>query len=81
MTQNSVTFSYRLIEEVKMIKDNIAALQAQLYQANDSQAKLITARNDVEREIMLKRKSLEIDKGRTQWIRSHYPSASALSGH
>jgi tektin-4 len=70
-----------IIEEVKFIKENIAALQAQLKQAQQSQAHLITARNDIEREIMLKRKTLEIDKGRTQWIRSHYPSATALSGY
>jgi tektin-4 len=66
---------------VKFIKENIAALQAQLKQAQQSQAHLITARNDIEREIMLKRKTFEIDKGRTQWIRSHYPSATALSGY
>ncbi|RZC42216.1 tektin-4 [Asbolus verrucosus] len=70
-----------LIEEVKFIKEDIAALQAQLRQAEESQARLITARNELEREIMLKRKSLEIDRGRTQWIRSHYPSAAALSGY
>ena len=78
---NAKTFFCRLIEEVKFIKENIAALQAQLKQAEESQANLITARNDLEREIMLKRKTLEIDKGRSQLIRSHYPSATALSGY
>lgn len=73
--------NFSLIEEVKIIKENVAALQAQLKQAEESQNKLITARNDLEREIMLKLKTLEIDRQRIQWLRSHYPSATALSGY
>lgn len=72
---------FRLMEEVKLIADNVSALQAQLRQAEDSQASLMKARSDLEREIMVKRKTLEIDRDRTQIIRSYYPSATALTGH
>lgn len=71
----------RLVEEVKSIGENVAALMAQLKQAEDSQSKLIQARSDLEREIMVKRKTLEIDSDRCQRIRSYYPSATALSGY
>lgn len=71
----------RLIEEVKLISDNVAALSAQLKQAEESQRTLIQSRSDLEREIMVKRKTLEIDRDRTSMIRSHYPSATALAGH
>ncbi|KAK9869351.1 hypothetical protein WA026_003108 [Henosepilachna vigintioctopunctata] len=72
---------FGLIEEVKMIGEQSAALAAQLKQAEDSQAELITARNELENEIMRKRKTLEIDKVRIQQFRSYYPSATALSGY
>lgn len=66
---------------MKLLSDNVAALTAQMKQAEESQRTLIQARSDLEREIMVKRKTLEIDRDRTQMIRSHYPSATALSGH
>lgn len=69
------------MEEVRNISNNVAALQGQLKQAEDLQADLMKARSDIEREIMVKRKTLEIDKTRTQLIRSHYPTAEALQGH
>lgn len=64
-----------------MIGEQTAALSAQLKQAGDSQAELITGRNELENEIMRKRKSLEIDRFRIQQFRSYYPSATALSGY
>ncbi|KAJ8939757.1 hypothetical protein NQ318_004171 [Aromia moschata] len=72
---------FGLIEEVKSIAENIAALQAQLNQAELSQTNLMKARSTLEREIMMKRKTLEIDRDRTKRIRSYYPSAAALQGH
>ncbi|XP_057652153.1 tektin-4 [Diorhabda carinulata] len=77
--RDNVHFS--LIEEVKSIGESVAALQAQLAQVEDSQGRLMKARSDLEREIMLKMKTLEIDNQRTRRIRSYYPSAAALSGH
>lgn len=74
-------YLFRLVEEVKLIGENVAALMAQLKQAEESQAKLIQVRSDLEREIMVKRKTLEIDKDRCQKIRAFYPSATALSGY
>ncbi|KAK5645820.1 hypothetical protein RI129_004284 [Pyrocoelia pectoralis] len=72
---------YGLIEEVKTIGENVSALSAQLKTAEMNQAELIKVRGILEKEIIAKRKTLEIDKARAQLIRSHYPSASALSGH
>lgn len=72
---------HRLIEEVKSIGESVAALQAQLGQAQKSQEEMINIRNTLEREIMLKKKSLEIDGDRIRRVRSHYPSSSALSGN
>lgn len=72
---------FSLVEEVKSIGENVAALMAQMKQAEESQTKLIQARSDLEREIMVKRKTLEIDRDRCQRIRSYYPSATALSGY
>lgn len=72
---------FGLIEEVKSIGENGAALQAQLGQAHKSQEQMINMRNILERELMLKKKTLEVDRDRTQKIRSHYPSAAALSGY
>lgn len=54
---------------------------SQLSQAEESQGRLIQARTDLEREIMVKRRTLEIDRDRIQMIRMHYPSATALSGY
>ncbi|XP_050295530.1 tektin-4 [Anthonomus grandis grandis] len=72
---------FGLIDEVKSISENVAALQAQLGQAKKSQENMINIRNTLEREIMLKMKTLEIDRDRVRRIRSHYPSSNALSGH
>lgn len=72
---------FGLVEEVKSIGEGIAALQAQLNQSLASQDSLIKARGNLEREIMLKRKTLEVDNNRFKRIRSFYPSATALSGY
>ncbi|GJQ70597.1 hypothetical protein Trydic_g22991 [Trypoxylus dichotomus] len=72
---------FGLVDEVKSINENVSALMSQLKQAEDSQARLLQCRSDLEREIMVKRRSLEIDRDRMQMVRIHYPSATALSGH
>ncbi|PSN51051.1 hypothetical protein C0J52_01529 [Blattella germanica] len=59
----------------------VSALKAQLKQAEESLQGLLTTRGDLEREIIVKRKSLFIDRDRCQEIRSHYPSTVALTGH
>ncbi|XP_066253997.1 tektin-4 [Euwallacea similis] len=72
---------FGLIDEVKSIGESVAALQAQLSQAQKSQEQMINVRNILEREIMLKRKTLEIEEDRIKRVRSHYPSSTALSGY
>lgn len=70
-----------LIDEVKKIAESVAALSAELKQAEDCKTKLLETRGAIERELMIKLKNLWIDKERIQFLRSHYPSATALSGH
>lgn len=70
-----------LIEEVKIIGENLTSMAGQLRQAEETQAGLVKSRGDLEREIMVKRKTLYIDRDRGQLLRSFYPSAEALSGH
>ncbi|KAK5645821.1 hypothetical protein RI129_004285 [Pyrocoelia pectoralis] len=72
---------FGLIEEVKVIGENVSALNAQLNAVIQNQDELIEIRNKLEKEIMIKRNSLEIDRARVRQLRSHYPSASQLSGY
>lgn len=72
---------YALMDEIKKINENEAALIAQLKQAEDSQTLLVNARGEMERELMIKRKTLEIDRDRTTRIRSFYPTSSELTGN
>ncbi|CAG9863658.1 unnamed protein product [Phyllotreta striolata] len=71
---------FGLMEECKTLGESVAAVTAQLNQAKDSLAKLVKVRQDLEREIMIKRKTLEIDCERTNRFRSFYPSVAALTG-
>ncbi|XP_026469916.1 tektin-4-like [Ctenocephalides felis] len=72
---------FGLIDEVKSLADGVTALKVQLAEAEKCKAEALLARSNYEREIMIKRKTLQIDRDRCQWMRSHYPSAAALSGH
>ncbi|XP_017771262.1 PREDICTED: tektin-4 [Nicrophorus vespilloides] len=72
---------YGLVDEVKSIMDSVSALSSQLQQAEEIQSNLMMSRSNIEREIMVKRKTLEIDRDRSKKIRSFYPSATALSGY
>ena len=56
-------------------------MDEQLRQAEEAQAGLVKARSDLEREIVVKKKSLYVDRERGQLLRSFYPSAEELSGH
>lgn len=71
---------YGLIDEVKIIQDGVTAMLATIQQAEDTKNDLMRMRGELEREIMLKRKSILIDRDRCLLLRSHFPSASALSG-
>ncbi|KAF7406321.1 hypothetical protein HZH68_005690 [Vespula germanica] len=71
---------FALVDEVKSLGERVTATLGELKGAEDTQAGLIKARGDLEREILVKRKTLYIDKQRGQLLRSFYPSAAALSG-
>lgn len=62
------------MEEVKLLNERTSAMLAELKRAEDTQAGLVKARSDLEREIIVKRKTLYIDKQRGQLLRSFYPS-------
>lgn len=72
--------SLRLVDEVKILNERTSAMLADLKRAEETQTGLVKARSDLEHEIMVKRKTLYIDKQRGQLLRSFYPSAEALSG-
>lgn len=70
-----------LINEVQNIQEGVTAMLAQLKQSNNIKNELMSSRGALEREIMLKRRAIQIDKERCQLLRSHFPSATALSGY
>jgi tektin-4 len=69
------------VDEVKSVSESVSALKIQLQQAEESLHGLMTTRGDLEQEIIVKRKSLHIDRDRCQKIRSRYPSTVALTGY
>ncbi|GAB1865925.1 Tektin [Camponotus japonicus] len=71
---------FALIEEVKSLGEQTSALLTELKRTEESQAKLVKTRGTLEHEIMVKRKTLYIDKERGQVLRSSFPSSTDLSG-
>ncbi|XP_054743536.1 tektin-4 [Anastrepha obliqua] len=69
-----------LIDEVATIQSGVTALLSELDAAENIKTGLMLTRSTLEREIMLKRRTLWLDRDRCMLLRSHYPSASALSG-
>ncbi|XP_078050189.1 tektin A [Augochlora pura] len=74
------TPQFALVEEVRMLNERTSAMLAELKKAEETQAGLVRVRGDLEREIIVKRKTLYIDKQRGQLLRSFYPSATTLAG-
>lgn len=70
-----------LLDEVKVIQDGVSAMIAQIGAAEDTKQRLMRSRSELEREIMLKRRTIMLDRDRCMLLRSHFPSATALSGH
>ncbi|XP_076753930.1 tektin A [Xylocopa sonorina] len=68
------TPQFALVEEVKLLNERTSAVLAELKRAEDTQAGLVKARSDLEHEIIVKRKTLYIDKERGQLLRSFYPT-------
>lgn len=69
-----------LIDEVSTIQSGVTAMLSELDAAENIKTGLMQTRSTLEREIMLKRRTLWLDRDRCMLLRSHYPSASALSG-
>lgn len=74
------TPQFALVEEVKSLGEHISAMLAELKRTEEAQAELVKARGTLEHEIMVKRKTLYIDKERGQLLRTFFPSNTALSG-
>ncbi|KAH8279756.1 hypothetical protein KR054_004259 [Drosophila jambulina] len=70
-----------LIDGVHTIQSSVSALLHELEESEQVKADLVSTRARLEREIMLKRRSLFIDRDRCMVLRSHYPSANTLSGN
>ncbi|KAI5727539.1 hypothetical protein M8J77_003521 [Diaphorina citri] len=70
-----------LLEEVKCLTTQISSLMDQLRQAETTQNGLLYARNKLESEIQVKRKSITVDNDRCNAVRAQYPSLVTLSGH
>ncbi|KYN43031.1 Tektin-4 [Trachymyrmex septentrionalis] len=71
---------FALIKEVKSLGENTSAVLAELKRAEEVQAELVKTRGILEHEIMVKRKSLHIDKERGQLLRTFFPSNTNLAG-
>lgn len=70
-----------LVDEVKTVQDGITAMSVSLQEAENAKRHLMDTRNDLEREIMLKRRSIMIDQERCLLLRTHFPPTTALSGN
>lgn len=70
-----------LVEEVRSVEEATLALSMAIKEADDTKAALIKTRCMLERELFVKRRSLDIDRERCLAFRSQYPSATALSGY
>ncbi|XP_012054472.1 PREDICTED: tektin-4 [Atta cephalotes] len=71
---------FALVEEVKLLGEHISAVLAELKRAEEVQTELVKARGTLEHEIMVKRKTLHIDKERGQLLRTFFPSNTKLAG-
>ena len=69
-----------LIDEVQLLQSSVSAMLNELDSAEAVKNDLMQTRSALEREIMLKRRTLMLDRERCMLLRSHYPSANALSG-
>ncbi|XP_031623738.1 tektin-4 [Contarinia nasturtii] len=72
---------FGLVEEVRSIEEATLALSISIKEAEDTRTALNQTRILIERELLLKRRTLQLDRERCMFYRSHYPSATALSGY
>lgn len=72
---------FALIGEIKSIHDSVTVLNEELRRSQVMKKDLMIERGNLEREIMLKRRTINIDRERIQLIRTHFPSTTALTGY
>lgn len=72
---------FALIGEVKSVQDAMTVLNDELRKSQNMKKDLMIERGNLEREIQLKRRTINIDKERIQLIRTHFPSTTALTGY
>lgn len=70
-----------LVEEVEIIHNGMSAMKAAADEAENTKRMLMDARTELEKEIMLKRRTILMDRERCMLIRSHFPSATQLTGY
>lgn len=69
-----------LVEEIRSIGEATLAISIALKEAENARSNSIQTRTLLQRELILKRQTLEIDKERCLFYRNHYPTTTALSG-
>lgn len=69
-----------LVEEIRSIGEATLTISIAIKEAENARSNLIQTRTLLQRELILKRQALEIDKERCLFYRNHYPSTAALSG-
>jgi tektin-4 len=72
---------FALVGEVKSVQDSMTVLNEELRRSQEMKKELMIERGNLEREIQLKRRTINIDRERIQLIRTHFPSTTALTGY
>lgn len=71
---------HSLVSEVSIIQSETSKMETSLKEAEKVHEELLANKVHLETEIMLKRRTIIIDKERCQSIRSEFPSATELTG-
>lgn len=69
-----------LVEEIRSIGEATLTISIAIKDAENARSNSIQTRTLLQRELILKRQAIEIDKERCLFYRNHYPSTTALSG-
>lgn len=70
-----------LVTEVQKIEEGVHSMTETIGEAKQTKGSLLHTRGLIERELMLKRRTIQLDKERCLMLRNHYPSTAALSGY
>jgi tektin-4 len=72
---------FALVGEVTSVHDAMTVLNEELRKSQEMKKQLMIERGNLEREIMLKRRTINVDKDRIQLLRTHFPSTTAMTGY